>query len=112
MLQIEHEEQRTAKSSAFAVNLLCLFPSAYVHTLASTTTIAGIEGEIEMLRRYAVYLQGVMSAASEGLGGVAESFETVDDVLGRCACAQVVWRKVGGLPRESGAPTSPTHSQV
>ena len=39
---------------------------------------------MQLLRRYALYLQGVMAAASEGQGGVAESFETVDDVLARC----------------------------
>ena len=44
---------------------------------------SGIEDEMQLLRRYALYLQGVMAAASEGQGGVAESFETVDDVLGR-----------------------------
>jgi hypothetical protein len=42
-----------------------------------------IESEMQQLRRYALYLQSIMSAAADGQGGVAESFEAVDDVLGR-----------------------------
>jgi hypothetical protein len=38
---------------------------------------------MQQLRRYMLYLQLVMGAAAEGQGGVAESFEAVDDVIAR-----------------------------
>lgn len=40
---------------------------------------------MRLLRRYALFLQRVIAAASEGHGSAAESFETVDDVLARWA---------------------------
>lgn len=42
-----------------------------------------IANDIAALRKYAKYLEDVMSAAARGHGGVAESFESVQDVLAR-----------------------------
>lgn len=58
---------------------------------------------MKQLRRYAQYLQAVMAAASEGQGGVAEAFETVDDVLARCAAR----RAAGGLRAAAPPPPLP-----
>ena len=65
---------------------------------------------MKQLRRYAQYLQAVMAAASEGQGGVAEAFETVDDVLARCA-AQACHRGAAGCGT-APLPSSPFSLQV